>query len=353
MNEINAITEKFEYIKTMRTKVSAIFQDVKQKIGYLNKIYSDIVKNHSMKEYTFGLDSFYFQTRVIELEHDNLNKMLNILTNRFYCEYYKLYKIIEEYINIDINDVKLNDKFVNKKVFPVYKDLDKNANYDFSLTIEIQRSIVKYITDLCDYLRIKNIELKDNTKHSKLGINIENIVNYQHFSIALLNERIVMFVRYLEALNKHHTKYINRLFVSSKSMIDAVNEDIMTKQFNNDHTISPAENVDANKNPFETNDKILYSIVEEDFTVIDKGANEIANANANAIAQNEIGQNANEIGQNANEIGQNANEIAQNANEIAQNANEIGQNANEIGQNEIATEKILHRSISDFDLDQL
>jgi len=242
MNEVNAIIEHFEYIKTMRAKVSAIFQDVKQKIGYLNKIYADIVKNHSMKEYTFGLDSFYFQTRLIELENENLNKMLNILTNRFYCEYYKLYKIIEEYITNDINDVKLNDKFSNKKVFPVYKDLDKNANYDFSLTIEIQRNIVKYITDLCDYLRIKNIELKDNTKHSKLGINIENIVNYQHFSNVLLHERIMMFVRYMEALNKHHTKYINRLFVNSKSMIDAVNEDIMTKHLNNDHSISPAEN---------------------------------------------------------------------------------------------------------------
>jgi len=294
MSELNAIIEHFEYIKTMRAKVSAIFQDVKQKIGYLNKIYSDIVKNHSMKEYTFGLDSFYFQTRLIELENENLNKMLNILTNRFYCEYYKLYKIIEEYITNEINDVKLNDKFSNKKVFPVYKDLDKNANYDFNLTIEIQRNIVKYIHDLGDYLRIKNIELKDNTKHSKLGINIENIVNYQHFFNALLNEKITMYIRYLETLNKHHTKYINRLFVTSKSMIDAVNEDIMTKQFNNDHTISPAEGEvedSNNTNKYEVDYKqevdykpvvldkqpILASIREEDisennieFAIIDK-----------------------------------------------------------------------------------
>ena len=242
MTELNVIIEHFEHIKTMRSKVCAIFQDVKQKLLYLNKIYTDIVKLHSHKEYTFGLDSFYFQARLIEVEHDNLDKILNILTNRFYCEYYKLYKIIEEYITREINDVKLNDKFSNKKVFPVYKDLDKNTNYDFSLTIEIQRNIIKYINDLTEYLRIKTIELKDNTKHSKLGINIENIVNYQHFSNALLNERIHMFVRYLEALNKHHTKFINRLFVSSKSMIDAVNDDIMTKHFNNDHSIHTPEN---------------------------------------------------------------------------------------------------------------
>ena len=141
------------------------------------------------------------------------------------------------------------------------------------MTIEIQRNIVKYITDLCDYLRIRNIELKDNTKHSKLGINIENIVNYQHFSNVLLHERIMMFVRYMEALNKHHTKYINRLFVNSKSMIDAVNEDIMTKHLNNDHSISPEENeiedTTANINKIK-----LDSIIEEDNEENDKLAND-------------------------------------------------------------------------------
>jgi len=245
MTDLNEIIDKFEYIKTMRSKICAIFQDVKQKLLYLNKIYADIVKIHSNKEFTFGLDAFYFQSQLIDIEHNNLDKILNILTNRFYCEYYKLYKIIETYITQEINDVKLNDKFSNKKIFPVYKDLDKNANYDFSLTIEIQRIIVKYINDLTEYLRIKNIELKDNTKHSKLGINIENIVNYQHYFNALLHERIQMFVRYLEALNKHHTKYINRLFMSCKSMIDSVNEDIMTKHFNNDHSITPDNDTDT------------------------------------------------------------------------------------------------------------
>ena len=321
MSEVTVIIENFEYIKTMRSKVSAIFQDVTQKTGYLNKIYSGIVKNHSMKEYTFGLDSFYFQTRLIELENENLNKMLNILTNRFYCEYYKLYKIIEEFISNEINDVKLNDKFSNKKVFPVYKDLDKNANYDFSLTIEIQRNIVKYIHDLDDYLRIKNIELKDNTKHSKLGINIENIVNYQHFFNALLHEKITMFVRYLEALNKHHTKYINRLFITSKSMIDAVNEDIMTKQFNNDHTITPADNEHE-----DLNNTIKYEVEYKD-VVLDKDIVLDKKPMLDSIREEET-DNA-KLGIEFTVIDKNVDE-----------------------KNNIDTEKILHRSISDFDLNQ-
>ena len=126
MSELNAIIEKFENIKTIRSKVCSIFQEVKQKLNYVNKIYADIVKAHSLKEYTFGLDSFHFQSTLIEVEYDNMYKILNILTNRFYCEYYKLYKIIEDYI---IHELKLNDdKILHKKIFQVYKDLEKNSN---------------------------------------------------------------------------------------------------------------------------------------------------------------------------------------------------------------------------------
>jgi hypothetical protein len=233
MKELSKIIENFEYVKTTRSKVYSMSNEIKQKIEYLNKIYIELVKTHANKEFTFGLDSFYFQTKILEVENENMNKLLNLVTNQCYCEYYKLYKIIEHYIIHDIKDVKLKEKILQKKPFPVYKDLDKNINYDFSLTIEIQRIIIKYINDLNDYLRIKNIDLKDDSQHSSIGINIENIINYQFYCNALLHEQILMYVRYLEALNKHHTKYIQRLFIVSKSTIDAVNEDIITKQSNN------------------------------------------------------------------------------------------------------------------------
>ena len=252
MEELNAtikiyeLIEAFEMIKLMRLNIAAIFTEIKGKIEQLNNIYIDIVKSHKIKEYTFGLDSFHFQNKIIEIEYDNMNNLLNTLLNRFYCEYYKLYKIIGEYIN-EINndklssncmhkkDFSLNNKVlfdykkdfpINKKDFPVYKDLDKNINYDFELTIEIQRIIVAYINDLSDYLQSKNIELKNNTTHTQIGINIENIVNYQYFSNAVINERISMFIRYLNALNKHHTKYIKRLYNITMSLLDHINDEL-------------------------------------------------------------------------------------------------------------------------------
>ena len=84
----------FASIKTTRMNVCNIFQAIKQKLADLSKMYMDVVKNHGIKEYTFGLDAFHFQSKLIEYEYENMQKLLNTITNRFYCEYYKLYKII-------------------------------------------------------------------------------------------------------------------------------------------------------------------------------------------------------------------------------------------------------------------
>jgi hypothetical protein len=230
---MDIIIEHFERIKETHINICSIFNDINDKLAYLNGLYLNIVKTHSLKEYTFGLDSFHFQHKFIEVEHNNNNNLLKIISNRFYCEYYKLYKYVEHYI---VNELHLNDKIIKHVNFPVYKDLDKNANYDFSLTIDVQQTIVKYINELSTHLSLKVKDLNDNTIQSKIGIHIENIINYQQYSNALIHERMMMFIRYLDALNKQHTKYINRLYNNSKTLLDQINEDI---------TISNTDDVEA------------------------------------------------------------------------------------------------------------
>ena len=224
MEELSKIIESFDKIKFTYTDTCELLNNIKEKISYIGNVYINLVKTHVIKEYNFGLDSFHFQNKLIEIEYNNNCNLLNTIVNRFYCEYYKLYKFIEQYM---INELKLDDKIIVNKKIPVYKDLDKNINYDFLLTIELQLTIVKYINELNCHLSVKNSELNADTVQSKIGIHIENILNYQHYSNTLLQEKIMMYIRYLDALNKQHTKYINRLFENSKLLINSINEDII------------------------------------------------------------------------------------------------------------------------------
>lgn len=249
---IENVIKNFNNIKITCIDVGVLFQEIKQKLVMLNTIYTDIVKTHSIKEYTFGLDAFHFQNKLIECEYDHMQHLMHTITNRFYCEYYKLYKIIREYID---NELKISIKVAGDRAFPVYKDLDKNVTYELSLTIDIQAIILKYINALNDYSETKHKELNNNTQRSKCGINIEHIVHYQTFTYALLEEQIMMYIHYMEALNKHHTKYITRLYTIVKDFIDDINEDIVSKD----------NGVDADSNYESTTTKSI-----EPTTIIEK-----------------------------------------------------------------------------------
>jgi len=248
---IQDIKTKFEYIKSLRSNVSNIFTEIEGKITALTKIYIDLINTHKNIDFTFGLDSFHFQNKLIELEYENIKKIFTGINNRIYGEYYKLYKMLQEYISSEIKDVKILEQLSQKKTYPLYKDLEPLKNYDFNLVIEIQQNIVQIIQLLSDFLMEKQREVDSDSTRSEIGINIENIINFQHYSNALLSEKIIMFSRYLDVFHKHHTKYLTRLFLKSKMMLGIVNEDINLKQ--NHTSISSKNKINSNLNEISNN----------------------------------------------------------------------------------------------------
>ena len=221
----------FETIKSLRLDMKMIFDELTQKINALHALYKEMVKTHEEQNYTFGLDSFFFQNKLISMEYNNMQKIFAAIDNRMYCEYYKLYRLVLEYITDEIKEPRVLQQIQRiRKTFPVYKDLEPSKEYDFSLTCEVQHDILLILNILEEHLNIKTAELGKDKSQSDKGLHIENIVNVQQFQTALINERIYMFLRYLDAFHAHHSKYLCRLTLKSKLMIGVVNEDIRLKQ---------------------------------------------------------------------------------------------------------------------------
>lgn len=231
-NIVGNIKTNFNYIKELRSNINDIFVEVKEKLNALDKIYIELINSHKNVDYTFGIDSFYFQNKLIEIEYDNMKSIFNGITNRIYCEYYKLYKMIYTYIATELKETVLIEKLNQKKNYPVYKDLEHLKTYNFDLIIDIQRNIIETIEFLFNYLKNKESELRNVYTASEIGINIENLVNFQTYSNTLLNEKINMFCKYLNVFHKHHNKYFSRLLIKGKMMIGIVNEDIHLKKGN-------------------------------------------------------------------------------------------------------------------------
>jgi hypothetical protein len=227
MKDINIINSNFSAILTTRQDIQNVFHNLSNKLSVLKEIYSNLLKTHNLSKDSLGIDSFFFQNTLFDIEYQNMFKMFTVIDNRLYGEYYKLYKIITRFINSEIKDPEFIKKINLKKTYPPYKNLDLTKKYDIELTIEIQNVIVKTIIELNNYNESRTDEIDADSKQSDMGLNIDNLINTQIYNNMLLKEKIKMFIRYLHAFHEHHTKYFKRLSLKLKLVIGVINEDII------------------------------------------------------------------------------------------------------------------------------
>jgi len=232
MKEILELKNDFNCVKVLRGDILNVFETLDSKLMVLKKIYINLLGLHNQSEHMFGIDSFYFQNKLIENEFENLKDIQHYIENRMYCEYYQLHILVQEYVEKEVVSENVRNKIAVRKKYPAYKNLDPRRIYDFRLVAELQDHIIISIMELETYRQAKVAELETDNAQSKLGLNIGNLVNSHRFYNALLNEKISMFIRYLQVFHEHHTKYFTRLHIKAKLIMGIINEDIQIKQFN-------------------------------------------------------------------------------------------------------------------------
>lgn len=225
MPKTNALNN-FELVKQLRIELNNIFTEIDEKLQILNQLYQEMVKTHREKNYTIGIDSFHFQNKLIQLEYDNMKNVFNFIDNRIYCEYYKLHRMLYDFISKEIKDKAIVEKLlISHKKYPLYKDLEPTKIYDFNVTAEINNTIHSAIHVLKEYLSARKEELTKEKKSTEMGINIHSIIHEHLYNNIILEERIHMFENYLNTFISHHSKYFGRLTIKSKLMLGIVNED--------------------------------------------------------------------------------------------------------------------------------
>jgi hypothetical protein len=215
----------FNNIITIRNSVKNIFDTLQIRINKLKLFYSEFIKDSKNDMFIFGLDSFHFQSKLIDIEYDDMKRMFLAINNRMYCEYFKLHKIITEYIikNITDKNVKDNIKINN---YPVYKDLEPFKEYKFETIQDIHENIINFISILNSMLSNKENELLIHKSKQMIGLNIDNFITTFNYNINVIREKINMFVSYIEFFHKMHTKYLKRFSNKIQLMHTHIDSDI-------------------------------------------------------------------------------------------------------------------------------
>ena len=215
----------FNNIITIRNSVKNIFDILQIRINKLKIFYSEFIKDSKHDMFIFGLDSFHFQSKLIDIEYDDMKRLFLAINNRMYCEYFKLYKIITEYILKNITDKKVKDN-IKINNYPVYKDLEPYKEYKFETIQDIHENILNFISILASMLSNKENELLIHKSKQSIGLNIDNFITTFNYNINVIREKINMFVSYIEFFHKMHTKYLKRFSNKIQLMHTHIDSDI-------------------------------------------------------------------------------------------------------------------------------
>ena len=102
-NKLILLKADFNNVVVIRNNVQNIFDILQVRINKLKLFYVEFIKNSKNNMFVFGLDSFQFQSKIIDIEYDDMKRLFGAINNRMYCEYYKLNKIIIEFILTCLN----------------------------------------------------------------------------------------------------------------------------------------------------------------------------------------------------------------------------------------------------------
>jgi len=215
----------FNNIINIRNSVKNIFDILQLRIDKLKVFYSEFVKNNRTEMFVFGLDSFHFQSKLIDIEYDDTKRLFIAINNRMYCEYFKLNKIIIDYILSNINDVKITE-LIKVNNFPIYKDLEPFKEYKFEIILEIHENILNLLSSLMSLLNNKENELSIHVTKKNIGLNIDNFITSFNYNNLVMREKILMFITYIEFFHSLHTKYLTRFSNKIQLMYSHIKHDI-------------------------------------------------------------------------------------------------------------------------------
>lgn len=249
--DINANIKNFENIKNLKFNIDNIILNIKDISKKLIEYYHEFIKEYKSTIFIFGIDSLYFQNKLIENQLDSLLKLYNFILNRIYCEYYKLYKLIITFINENLNNNEIMNNINKRNNFPKYNDLDIYKVYDFVLIINLQEEINNIFSLLNNVLMEKKQLLSNHNMKKNIGLNIDNFVSTYSFEVVKFEDQIKLFDNYLNFFYNIHFKNLNRFLTKVKLFCTQINNDINfnINEMNRDNVIDLImDNNDNDKN---------------------------------------------------------------------------------------------------------
>ena len=260
--KLNDLKKEFTLLVIIKNDINELLNSLTIRVKKLKDVYDEIIRSNLSSSSIFGLDSFKFQSRLMETENEDLCRLYKMISNKMYCEYYKLYKMIVQYIDNVFKNTKLS--YLSKSNdFPIYKDLEPYKEYDFIIIQNIHETILTVLLGIYDLVLNNKEELKLLKNKKDFGLCIDNYIHSFQYDIDKVTNQIKLFCEYITFFHKSQIKYLKRIHAKMRLFSDQINNDIKF-----DDSMEDAYKCDMDKNTIESVKSMIYENEIIDFSNI-------------------------------------------------------------------------------------
>jgi hypothetical protein len=221
--QLCTLIQEFTTVKDNINSINLNISSVKTKLDKMRSVYSKMISANSHKKiFLFCLESFNFQIKSFSVDSDNLQKSLLLVSNRVYCDYYKLFKLIK--ILFDDYGYQVPKEIGNLHTYDILNpffeylvpDIDK-IHGDVCLLIN---ALIEYYNDNC-------VKIANYTSKSQTGISIFNFIKTLEYDNSVLKDQIVLYLNYMDFFKITQTKYLAKLVGKTDSLKQEIDAEIV------------------------------------------------------------------------------------------------------------------------------
>ena len=216
MKDIETVKRDFIHLFAKRKNIDIEIEKMHNYMSITRNIYNEYVSIYSQSsENINGLDSIFFQYRLLNLDYIHLTGIYKNIDNNMYREYYKLFGLIKQYIITDMKEKKVNDIILSKN-YPKYKSFEYTKEYEIGLVFDMHHVIISVINELIQILKIRTELVDSCKKQGEEGVNLFQLIHVQTYNNNSLNSKIEMFLSWVDSITSTHNYYFENILSKLK-----------------------------------------------------------------------------------------------------------------------------------------
>jgi hypothetical protein len=219
---IGELKTRFNQINDQIGKILEIKMSAHFKISRFKTIYDEMIQmNSSKKHFLVCLEALHFQYKMFITEQESLTRLLLMLLNRVYRDYFNYYNVILK----ELPKYEVQAPVIAKQHL-VYKDADPNTEFqpeDIALVFENMMSLLYSIA--LKYNENETV-IHQYKVRSVSGIFIGNLINTLEYDNRVLDDHASLFIKSIDFTLKTQASYFSKTLKRFQCAVEDIDNEV-------------------------------------------------------------------------------------------------------------------------------